>query len=156
MVRSQSLRRPAWLDLNQANRPRRRCNRAVNKQHRLRPRNIFRQIRSPLLPCNHQHAKLIAKPLFRPSSKPRPNAVIRAQRVAAGKNKTSGRSLSHLSMVQRYRITWSTTCPSWDSSESTSGIFPKACVEQLRQGSNVRITASTRFRTPSLNLPSFT
>ena len=34
---------------------------------------------------------------------------------------------------------------------STVGIWPIACVEQLRQGSNVRITASTRFSIPSVS-----
>ena len=39
---------------------------------------------------------------------------------------------------------------------TASGIWPKACVEQLRHGSKVRTTASTRFSAPSVNLPSFT
>ena len=54
------------------------------------------------------------------------------------------------------RTTRSTSSPSAETRSSARGICPKACVEQLRQGSKVRTTASTRFKMPSVNWPSFT
>jgi hypothetical protein len=39
--------------------------------------------------------------------------------------------------------------PSGERNSTASGIRPIACVEQLRHGSNVRTTASTRFSIPS-------
>ena len=140
--------------------------------------NQFRcQFRRPLLARNDAHIGFLAESLFRPCSKLRAYAVVAAQSVAAGKDETTCRVRHFFRSPNRIRslVSWkssrtilvdcagnqsratrSTTSPSAESSEITSGICPKACVEQLRHGSKVRTTASTRFRTPSVNLPSFT
>ncbi len=129
--------------------------RAIDKQNRFCRCNLLREIRRPLVKRHDTHFRFRSEPFFRPGGEAGPHAIIAPQRIAAGENQTLNFALAHQD-IDRQRATRSTTSPSTETSETTSGICPTACEEQLRQGSKVRTTASTRFRMPSVNLPFFT
>ena len=64
--------------------------RAIDKQDGLSAGNVFSQFRSPLMVSDDAHAGLCGEALLSPFGKPKSDAVISAQRVAAGKNEASG------------------------------------------------------------------
>ena len=72
--------------------------RTIDKDHRLRLRDFFYHLRRPLLIAQYTHSRIIAPVLFGPLRKKRPDAVIFAERVAAGEDETSGRK-SHAVIV---------------------------------------------------------
>jgi hypothetical protein len=57
--------------------------------------DVVGQFGSPLVIGNDAQIGLLGKAIFRPLSKPKPDAVIPAQRVTAGENQASGRSEAH-------------------------------------------------------------
>ena len=111
-----------------------------------------------------QHSEAGAGLLLHGAGDAPADSVIAAQRIAAGEQEGAPglcRPAGLVRGVQRGRRhqslrTWSRMEPSGASSSMTSGIWPKAWVAQLRQGSKVRMTASTRFNIPSVSLSALT
>ena len=97
------MRNQAWLqggraELTQLNLPWRLIQRTVHKDYRFGCGDFLRHIRRPLVIVQYAHSRITAPSLFGPLRKKRPDTIILAQRVAAGKNQTSGRK-SHAVIV---------------------------------------------------------
>ena len=67
-----------------------RSERAIDKQDGVSAGDVFGQLGSPLMVGEDAHAGLVSKAPFGPLGKPKPDAVIGAQRVAAGEDEASG------------------------------------------------------------------
>ena len=79
-----------WLDGRQVERAGFGAKGAIDKQDGLSAGNVFSKFRSPLMVSDDAHAGLCGEALLSPFGKPKSDAVISAQRVAAGKNEASG------------------------------------------------------------------
>lgn len=112
-------------------------------------RNFEGKIGCPLLTGNGANAGVKGEVPGYPVGQMRADAIVAAEGVAAGEDEASA-------PVHHPRTNRSTVSPSAFNSETARGIWPKAWVEQLRQGSKVRTTASMRLSMPSVNLPSLT
>jgi hypothetical protein len=69
--------------------------RAIDKQHGPGVGNLLGQLRRPLLAGDDADAVFPAESLFDPGRQPRTNAVIPAQRIAAGEDEASELGLGH-------------------------------------------------------------
>lgn len=98
-----------------------------------------------------------------PCGQKQPCAVITAQGITDANKNNWCAQLSTLAahrpglempaLAYPSRCILSTTAPSGPIRSTTSGIWPMAWVEQLRQGSKRRMPCSMRFKIPSLSLP---
>ena len=83
----------------ECDRPGQGIDRAINKQDGLGVGNVFGQFRSPLMVGDDAQTWLVRESLLGPLGKPKPDAVISAQRVAASENEASGWGVSHVKIV---------------------------------------------------------
>jgi hypothetical protein len=73
--------------------------RAIDKQDGLSAGDVFSEFRSPLMVGDDAQTWLVRESLLGPLGKPKPDAVISAQRVAASENEASGWGVSHVKIV---------------------------------------------------------
>jgi hypothetical protein len=63
---------------------------AIQKEHRGCLGNLLGQFRGPLLPDKNPHPVVGGAILFDPLSKPRPNAIVPAERIPTSENEALG------------------------------------------------------------------
>jgi hypothetical protein len=95
MMRGKSGTRSDGLDWNKIYGAGRGLHGTVNEEDGVSVGDLFGKVRRPLLAVHDAHGRIRDKADFCPVSEKRPDAVIFAERIAAGKDETSGRSLSH-------------------------------------------------------------
>ncbi len=162
-------RSDGWCDRKNANGSRIVAHACIHKNHQIRTCQVRCHFRRKLLRRHNPQAgggkscsaaSAICRPTPSSSRSELPHASSSAGELAAPPLGTLGTAADaggggvlvvNASMAPRPQPlrTSRTRLPSGARSSTASGIRPIACVEQLRHGSNVRTTASTRFSMPS-------
>src|ERR1035441_7876954 len=115
-------------------------NRSIDKDDARGARDRLHQFRQELLLAEDLDCRIV-DPVPEEIGGDEACAIIAAERVAVAYDQRAQRV--------RHRSTSSPVC---DRSSTSRARRPSACVEQLRHGSKVRMTASTRFNMPSVSL----
>lgn len=103
LVCSRSLSLFCRLHIKKIDYSRPRRSGAIGEQHRISRGNILGQFRCPLLPADDFNARLVRETFLCPIGKPRPDTVVPAQSVSAGKKEASGLGGIHTLIVLTVR-----------------------------------------------------